>query len=337
MNSTKNSLRLFLISLAIIATASATYSCLNNATDIIFSEQGTGIVLVAVFMVVVIAIAYAVGSALSHSNYVVFAKDELYHLGFSLLLLIGFSGVVVFSCNTLDFFYSSAFSQMNLGTTSCASMNAEHGIFSVSNCYIDQVRTDTKRITESYIQKHLDEQLQSTFAFSINVPLFNSYTSTAPAYRKIVSNQYDMIANMFLIPALVSINMQKIVLSFISENVIRWILPIAFLLRFFIPTRHIGNILIALSLGLYVIVPFMYAFNLSLYDTAKADCERFADASCDNVFDNYCSPSIVTCSNPDGFWEVARLIPQAFFLPNLTIALLITFLGSIHKALRVIG
>ena len=43
------------------------------------------------------------------------------------------------------------------------------------------------------------------------------------------------------------------------------------------------------------------------------------------------------CGEEGSFWSVARLIPQAFFLPNLTIALLVTFLAGVNKALRVIG
>ena len=338
MEQIKNQLgKTALFTLLLFGLSSAAYACINNATEVVFNEQGSGILVLATLMSVVIAIAYAIGSAWHQTNYVVFAKDETYHLLFSMLLVIGFSGVVLFSCNTLDFFYSSSSSQMGFAPTSCAVMQAGNGIFNISNCYIDQAGLDAKRLTETYIQKHLDEQLDSTFAVSVNIPMFNSYTSTAPAYRKVVSNQYDMISNMFLIPALVSIDMQKIVLSFISDNVIRWILPIAFLLRFFPPTRHMGNILIALSLALYVIVPFMYAFSFSLYDLTKDDCTRFSASTCDNVFDNYCSPATTTCDNPNGFWQVARIIPQAFFLPNLTIALVITFLGSIHKALRTIG
>jgi len=138
-----------------------------------------------------------------------------------------------------------------------------------------------------------------------------------------------------LIPALMSISMQKLALDFINENVLRWILPVAFLLRVFIPTRSMGNVLIALVLGLYVIVPFMYVFNFAMNDAVSGDCHLFSDAVCDYVVDS--GDCANTCGNPDGFWNVGRLIPQAFFLPNLTIAILVTFMTSINKALRVIG
>jgi hypothetical protein len=190
--------------------------------------------------------------------------------------------------------------------------------------------------------------MDSTFSWSIQLPLVDSYTITGAAYKRIISNQYDMILNSFLIPALVSISMQKLLLNFINEDAIRWILPIAFLLRIFIPTRQMGNILIALSLGLYVIVPFMYVFTLSMYDASINMCNTsgsysYANAVCDSPIDSYSCPvtNAVTeaqvCSNTDGFWNVASLVPQAFFLPNLTLVVLITFFGSVNKALKVIG
>jgi hypothetical protein len=92
-------------------------------------------------------------------------------------------------------------------------------------------------------------------------------------------------------------------------------------------------------IGLYVLVPFMYVFNFAMYDVVNTqhDCQLVANSVCDFVVDSGCGSPAQTCVNPDSFWQVARLIPEAFFLPNLTIALLITFLSAMHKALRVIG
>jgi hypothetical protein len=134
--------------------------------------------------------------------------------------------------------------------------------------------------------------------------------------------------------------MQKLVLNFISDNLVVWILPIAFVFRAFFPLRQMGNVLIALSIGLYVLVPFMYAFNLAMYDAVFNDCTTYSKLVCDFVVDG-CTPinlsTDITCTNPGSFWNVARLLPQAFFLPNLTIAVFITFMGAVNKALKAIG
>ncbi|MBU0532508.1 hypothetical protein KKB44_03370 [Candidatus Micrarchaeota archaeon] len=320
----------------LLLAASAFATCIDNATEIIIAEQGINIGIVLMLTILLIAIAYMAGSMLGNVNYIVFAKDEAYHLLFSVVILISFSGIVVFTCHFMDLFFDSYFEESGI-ESSCYGPGL--GMHDISTCYGRQIESDAKRLANSYIQGYIDNLMDSTFAWSFQIPLMNSLTSTADAYKRIVSNQYDIILNSFLVPAVMSISMQRLGLEFITENVVRWILPTGFLLRVIIPTRQMGNIIIALAIGLYVLVPFMFVFNLSMYEGAftTEDCEYFAPALCDNVVDGGCDPPESTCENPDSFWNVARLLPQAFFLPNLTLAILITFLASIHKALRVIG
>jgi hypothetical protein len=328
----------------VTTTVTTTGSCISNATDVISGDQGDNIAAVIAFIIVLIAIAYAAGTSLGNANYIVFAKDEAYHLGFSVVMLICFSGILVFTCTLMDFFYQSTFTHMNTllsaqGTTGC--YQPGKSITALSTCYITAIKSDATQLTKTYINQYIGQLMDSTFSWSIQYPLVDAYTLTAGAYRRVVSNEYDMILNTFLIPALMSISMQKLMLEFISENAVRWILPIAFLLRVFPPTRQMGNIFIALVIGIYVVVPFMYVFNLSMYDITLNNCNDFKNAVCDGPMDNYAcdTPAGVTaaCTNTSGFWYVARLIPQAFFLPNLTIVVLVTFLSGVHKALRVVG
>lgn len=322
-------------------TVTTTGTCITNATDIIFTEQGTNIILVLALIGVLIACAYAVGSAMGNANYIVFAKDEAYHLGFSIGMLLFFSGILVFACMLMDFFYQSSFSNLGAALTAPGSTQCYYegrGINSLATCYMDAMKSEATSLSEYYIKQHIGLLMDSTFSWSVQYPLLDAYTLTAGAYKRIVSSEYDIILNTFLVPTLMSISMQKLMLDFITENAVRWILPIAFLLRVFPPTRQMGNIFIALVLGIYVVIPFMYVFNLSMYDVTLEDCHPFANAVCDAPMDNYdCANGGGTCDNVFGFWHVARLIPQAFFLPNLTIAIVVTFLGCIHKALRVIG
>jgi hypothetical protein len=322
----------------LLLVCAAHASCISDATEIVISDQGLLLGAVIGLTAVVLALAYMIGTTFGHTHYVVFAKDEAYHLGFSLLMLLAFSAVLMFSCDLMNYFFHGVFTNLSNLTSGCY-IGEGSGLNATASCYLKLVKNDATRLSKSYIQNYLDYLMESTFSFSLAIPLLNSYTAIPGAYRRVVSNQYDIILNTFLIPSLMSLSMQKLGLDFINENVIRWILPSAFVLRFFIPTRQMGNMLIALSLGLYVIVPFMYVFNLAMYDAVLSDCTAYASAVCDNVVDSYSCSSApeVTCSNPDGFWFVARLIPQAIFLPNLTIAILITFLSAVHKGLRVVG
>lgn len=322
----------------LLLAAAAHASCISDATEIVLSEQGILLGAVIGFTIVVLALAYMIGMTLGHTHFVVFAKDEAYHLFFSILMLLAFSGVLAFSCEIMNFFYHGTFANLeNLDESHCY-LGTGSGMNSVASCYLKQVKNDASRLSKSYIQNYLDYLMESTFSFSLAIPLLNAYTAIPGSYRRVVSNQYDIVLNTVLIPSMMSLSMQKIGLDFINENVIRWILPTAFVLRFFIPTRQMGNMLIALSLGMYVIVPFMFVFNLAMYDAVLSDCNEFAAAVCDPIMDSFsCSTPEITCSNPNSFWMVARLIPQAIFLPNLTIAILITFLSAVHKGLRVVG
>jgi hypothetical protein len=314
-------------------------SCISDATDIVWADDNGPLLLAVIGLnVIVVTFAYMIGNVFHQTQYSVFAKDETYHLMFSIFMLVGFSAVLMFSCTLIEYFYHGVFANLGDLESGCY-VGAGSGMNSAASCYINLAKSDATRLSKSYIQKHINYLMDSTFSFSLAIPLMNSYTAIPGAFRRVVSNQYDMILNTFLIPSMMSLSMQRIGLDFINENVIRWILPSAFFLRFFIPTRQMGNMLIALSLGLYVLVPFMYVFNLAMYDAVLSDCGDYAQAACDDVVDTYsCSGSPeVTCENPDSFWMVGRLIPQAIFLPNLTLVVLITFLSAAHKGLRVVG
>ncbi|MEW6723162.1 MAG: hypothetical protein AB1324_07900 [Candidatus Micrarchaeota archaeon] len=321
--------------LLVLGLSAAAPSCVANATTLIFLEQGPMIGVIIALMTVVIAVAYMVGTAIHNANYIVFAKDELYHLGFSILLLLGFSGILLMSCEITSYFFDFTFE--NLGLTNCYTTGIS--VNYIAECQLKAAKEDAKGLSERYIQAYIDNLMDSTYASSIQIPLFNAVTAVTGAYKRIVANQYNMIVTSFLVPALMSLSMQGFVLTFINDNLVQWVLPIAFVLRFFPATRHMGNVFIAVVIGVYVLVPSMYAFNLAMYDVVWSDCSSMAVAACDNVVDdNSCvSNPAATCGNPDSFWAVARLIPQAFFLPNLTMVLLITFFSSINKALRVIG
>jgi hypothetical protein len=335
-------MKLALLTLLLLAGCAMAASCIEDATFQVFARQGTLIAAVVGLNTVLLAISYMLGQALRKPEWIIFAKDEAWHLGFSLVLLLAFSGIVAFSCEFMDFFFVSFFEESGLfgadgGDSQC--YTSGRGMHMVATCYAEMAQNDADRLSRAYIQGYIDYLMDSTFSWSFQLPLVNGLTTTAGAYKRIISNQYDIILNSFLVPALMSVSMQKIALDFITENAIKWILPIGFLLRIFIPTRQMGNIIIALSLGIYIVIPFMYVFNFAMYESVftNEDCLEFADAVCDNVFDSNCSPASTTCGNYNGFWQVARLLPLAFFLPNLTIAIFVTFLSAVNKALKVIG
>jgi len=318
-----------LFALLLLAGAAWSAGCIENATDTILIEQGTGIAAAVGVTIVAIALAYVFGSVTGDQHATVFAKDELFHLGFSIALLLGFSAIVVLSCNAMEALIRPAMTQLNVPASGCFSPDSGPQVISL--CYLKKIDKEAKSVSIAYVNGYVSEMMASSYSVGIQFPLLNSYTATSGAYRRIKATQYDTILNMFLVPAMMSIAMQKLVLTFITENVMTWILPIGFLLRVIPPTRQMGNILIALSMALYILVPFMYAVNLLMYDVVKPP------GLCDFVADSAGGYSPGGCYNPTSLSTVGKLMLQAFFLPNLTIAIVITFLTSLNKALKVIG
>ncbi len=337
-------LLLLLASFSFAQCPPPTDDCVSNITNIILCEQGANIMLVFMLMTLLIASAYVVGKFLGNARFTMWASEEIYHLLFSAVLLISFGGLLAFSCTMMDAFFSLAVESIGADYT-CYSSGQP--MSATSSCYIAMMKSRGERVAQHYIDEYIRNNLDSTFSASVALPLLDTYTLTAGAYRIIHSQQYNFIVNSFLLPALLSINIQKIFLDMISENVIVWVVPSAFVLRIFAPTRQFGNILFALAIGLYIIVPFIYTFNLSMYDIVVDECNydlsvpgpSMAEVVCDVVVDGRCAGGGAgyACENPYGFWFVANIIPQAFFLPNLTVAIVITFVTSLDKALRVIG
>ncbi|MBI5046405.1 hypothetical protein HZC07_01600, partial [Candidatus Micrarchaeota archaeon] len=112
-------MKAILFLLIVIGIAFAPLNCVSNSTQIIVQEQGGNIAVAIMLVILVIVCAYSIGSIISKAEYIVFAKDELYHLGFSVILLIGFSGILLLSCTTTDFFFGSTFQSLGTLQSGC--------------------------------------------------------------------------------------------------------------------------------------------------------------------------------------------------------------------------
>ena len=65
----------------------------------------------------------------------------------------------------------------------------------------------------------------------------------------------------------VSISVQAFILVFASLCAISIILPLGIILRTFYPTRKLGSFFIALSIGIYVILPLSYLFDATMLNS----------------------------------------------------------------------
>jgi hypothetical protein len=320
-------------------------SCSLNAIEVFQSGDIASYGLIAVIMLnaVLIAVAYMAGEAFHLPEAAIFAKDEKFHLFFSILLLFCFNALLFFSCSVaqgfVDFSLKAA-DDAHLGIGSFGGDNmadaAAKGLLSIQQQGYDML---------NYVEKKsIDYKIDSAWLFSNTLPLQGTVATGTDAYRRVYASQLDSILGTFLLPSITMIELQRLFLIFINQYTIPLLLPLAFLFRIFIPTRHMGNLLLALSIGLVVVLPMFYLVNLSMVANVNsvAACKAPAIAPgiptvSQVITGNNNDPVNGGCDSVSSFWNLGKLIAQAFFLPNLTLAIFITFLSSANKALSVIG
>jgi hypothetical protein len=317
------------IILLILASLSFSAACVDDFVDIWTGDLGVNIGVALMLSIIIIGIAYMAGSSLNDANLVVFAKDELWHVLFTFVLLIGFAGLLGFSCQAFSYFLDFSLGSDLLdvqGPGKC--YTGVEGPQTVAECYLTSLKKSTERLVRDTYKENLKLEMDATYVVSVFNPFTGGASVPTTAYKRAYAMQFDMIVGTFILPALVSISMQKVAVQF-ATDLTNWILPAAIFLRILPPTRQMGNILIAFAIAFYIVVPVFYALNAAMDEVAFSDCERYLGM----IYD----PVMGGCESGFSYWQVARILPQAYFLPNLTLALIVTFVSAINKALKVIG
>lgn len=311
------------------ASACESVSASTILNSSLLPSAGPTIAVIMLLAILIIVFAYMVGSVVGNTNWIVFAKDELYHLLFSACLLAAIGGILFFSCTLGSALADYSLSSISASSQASFSCTNNGDMYAFSSCFLGLLESDAKTTSSILIRQSISKQLQASNAYSTYVPFFGGWTISPDAYKRTHATMYDMLSFSFVSPALLSISLQKQFLDFMGIFGPAVLLPLAFMLRVLPPTRTLGNMFIAVSIGVLVLFPLMYAINAAMYEAVFSDCSKISAATDDYVMG--------PCGTPGSFSEIAKLIPQAFFLPNFTLAVFITFLGAAAKALRVIG
>ncbi|MFH2106244.1 MAG: hypothetical protein ABII22_03210 [Candidatus Micrarchaeota archaeon] len=316
-------------------------SCSLNAIEAFQSGDIASYGLIAVIMlnVVLIALAYMAGEAFHLPEAAMFAKDEKFHLFFSIILLLCFNAILFFSCSVAQGFVDFSIGAAQTANLNVASLGGANMADAAANALLS-IQQQGYAMLNYVEKKSIDYKIDSAWLFSNTLPLQGTVATGTDAYRRIYANQLDSIIGTFLLPSITMIELQRLFLIFINQYTIPLLLPLAFLFRIFIPTRHMGNLLLALSVGLAVVLPMFYLVNLSMIANVHSAAACTAPSLAAGV------PTVAQvigdtvngpCTSVSSFWNLGKLIAQAFFLPNLTLAIFVTFLSSANKALSVIG
>ena len=297
--------------LFLISILSATV-CIDDPDEGLTSPISRMYIVVALAITTLaIAIAYAGSKVTNSPRLTVFYKEELFHLIISVVILVCIGGIMTISCTAVSGFMEFSGVESHAGTSPQT----------IAKNYIGGMARSARFVFTYLIQDSIDYEMDSAFIFGLYNPISGGITMGFDGYKRAYGVELDTMAMTYAMPIIISLESQKVLVDF-SVDIVKYLLPIALFLRIFPPTRMMGNYLIGVSIALYIVVPVLYAINSSMYDVALSNCVLPQD----NLF----LGSYSLC-------KIGSLIPQAFFLPNLTLAITVTFLAGINKALRVLG
>ena len=283
--------------------------------------------IVIALNILLITLAYLLGSALEKAEWLVFSKDELFHLFVSVAIIVGIGGFIFISETTTQFFSAAFLSPISSPSSECYSADAS--LVDVSTCSLQKMKADSMYQLQGYTKESITALMGSSWTWTIYNLFVGSVSTGVDAWKRTYSRTYESLVFMFLAPISVSLSTQSFLIENLYKYAFTYLLPVALLLRVFIPTRHMGNILIVFCLAVYFFLPLLYSFNGIMYESALGSCTDYKD--------QVESPLFGQCGYGTNVWSIARLIPQAFFLPNLTIAVFITFMSAVDRSLRMIG
>ncbi|MEW6528491.1 MAG: hypothetical protein AB1391_01235 [Candidatus Micrarchaeota archaeon] len=333
-------LDLFFIFLLFSASNAVSIGNCAAATFDSYIEIMKGPLGVLMFSIVLaLALIYMIANAFHRPEYIVLVKDESFHLLISVMLLVFFGLGMEIGCGVVGSAFDFAYKNISKAGDPC--YLPEESVQKIAVCSMQMMENDANELINAYTKKNIDLQVEAS-AYISYFGITGGATFGPDAYLRAHAIFIDNVKNMFTLPAYLSIRAQNIIMQFFlgtgtyTGAIIQYLIPVAFLMRFIPFFRQIGNIMIGLAVAIFIIVPVFIALNgiMYLYIFTPEQCSQYSDLVYDNVFE---LSGASGCNSSINILKVARLYPQAFLLPNLTIVIFITFVNSLNKALKVLG
>lgn len=215
------------------------------------------------------------------------------------------------------------------------------GHFEVANEYLVRITGIATKSLKDLILKGVTAEYYASYGVQVAQAAWG-YSYSPLAGFKGVASSLGLIEGFF--PAFVSsLIVQQFGLQFIQATAFTFLLPAGILLRIFSPTRDAGAFLVSTAFGLFIVLPLTYA----VYDAAEkvlwADLKNptglfsFAKACAPAIASPIPDPNFQLFSTLifngmcNSFVELAHVIPQALFLPAMSMVITITFIKALHK------
>ncbi|MCX6773142.1 MAG: hypothetical protein NTV88_05245 [Candidatus Micrarchaeota archaeon] len=289
------------------------------------SQVGAGatdlIAIAFMFVTLLIAASYMYGSFMHNENFLVWSKDEAKNLFITALMFVGLAAFFTGSCN------------IALGFTGGQSP------FDATNNYLNKLLySNGEPLLRELVQSSLGNQADATPYLNLGfTPYFGHAAATSANLRALSANK-ELMIDMYL-PLVASLSAQKQLLQIIQLVAASVLLPFAFVLRIIPQTREFGDMLLALFFGLYIVLPTFYAMSGAAFETvltspmAHIESGKPIYSFHDFAFDSRSPPLAM---NKEPLFRLGSTLPQAVFMPNLAIIVLITCVMSLSKGLHAI-
>ncbi len=273
-------------------------------------DTAMGLVPIAImFSVLVVALTYMIGKATANPRLLVFSKDELMHLLFTVLIVVSIFGIFEGSCHFFSTF---------LGGGEGPLQKAIH--------YSSQLETQGKSTLRSLLKHSVSEKFKAARMFGYFAPLVGGETAFTSSYHNAFARQYEIVADLVTV-GMVASGVQHYLLYFIQDFVFPIMLPFGLILRALPVVREAGNVILAITFALLVILPFAYSVNATAASIPK-DMLDFCDSDREVVLGD--------CATLTGWGRVSAYLFQTIFLPNLAMIVFIAGATAMVKIAKVI-
>ena len=248
--------------------------------------------------IAIAALAYAAGGFTKDPRMLVFSKDQIFHTFVSVLLVLSIQGI----------FYSMCM---------FASGAAGEDMQSASLRYMRELRVDGGQMLTQIMKRSIEYKFQAAYYTAYQVPFLGGESYWWEAYNNAYARHLEILFDMVM-AGYVSAGVQYNLIGLLPQLALGVMVPLGLLLRCIPKARDSGNMVIAVALALYVVIPFTYAVNSSIRET---EIPWFTGALDDTGV---------------SFENAALYLMQTVFLPNLSLVVFATAVGGLIKVAKVI-
>jgi hypothetical protein len=231
-----------------------------------FGNYGFSIAVYVIgIMLSVAGISLGMGYAINKRSLKEFGKEEIYQsiingvLVGSMLLLFSQGGIVNSMINQITLYNSTSISCQAYMSNNAALCLAYDYLAGSGYTYMGTFHPSILSSTTTLMAELLGLNTILGVIGSININLVVVSISLGSVVNPITSQI------MYFVRILTTISMgalvQSSILIFVSLTATTIILPAGLILRSFYPTRKVGGFLIALSIGLYIVLPLSYVMD----------------------------------------------------------------------------